>query len=128
MQVEIYSPPWREIQSDGSLGRPYGPSPSTYARHMQDYRLWSFDRRKLPSKQARRLGDMAAMRAWMRPDGGELREDVPQREREVYLHVYEHGHAVRWVARHMRVSRASVRTYLRRLHIRLDAAGGNGPR
>jgi DNA-binding CsgD family transcriptional regulator len=51
----------------------------------------------------------------MRPGGEYLRVDVPRREVEVYLLVYEHGHAVRWVARHLELSRSTVKIYLQRL-------------
>ena len=54
-------------------------------------------------------------------DGELLRADIPRRELEVYLHVFECGKSARWVARRFKVHRSSVRSYLRRLLERVGA-------
>jgi len=59
------------------------------------------------------------MIAYMRLEDGSLRDDVPQRERDVYLLIFESGHASRYVARKLKISRSSVQVYLRRLRARV---------
>lgn len=118
-EAELYLPPWRDRLPSGELSvESYGPaSPAALARQVTRYRDWSY-RVATVSQDARQDGE--AMRQYMRPDGGALREDVPDRERQVYLLVYEHGHSVRYVARQLEIKRESVRTYLRRLRERAE--------
>lgn len=110
------APPWRERMADGTLGEQYGPKTiEAFARHLAAFRLWTW---RPPSKEARR-DDAAALCAYMRPGGSELRCDVPESERGVYVMIYEKGHSVRYTAREMGLHRSTVRGYLRRLRARL---------
>ena len=108
--------PWADQLPSGELVE-YGPSASTHARLLEAHKLWTWRPERQVSREAR-SDTGAALRAYMRPGGLHLRGDVPTRELEVYLLVYEHGHSARWVARKLRLSRASVRVYLQRLRAR----------
>lgn len=110
-----FAPPWRDLNTDGSLGEEYGPSSSiVLARHLREHRDWSFRpvAKQTKSQEAQRL------RAFMRLEDGTLRTDVPDSEVRVYLLVVERGHSVRYLARHLGMSRETVRSYLRRLRAR----------
>lgn len=108
-----YMAPWADQLPGGDLVE-YGPSPSTHARQLEAFKLWAWKPDRQPSREARsEAGDR--LRAFMRPTGQHLRTDVPRRELEVYLAVYEHGHSTRWVARKLEITRSSVRVYVRRL-------------
>jgi RNA polymerase sigma factor (sigma-70 family) len=65
------------------------------------------------SKESLREG--VRIRAWLAEHASEL----PDRERQVAQLVYLDGHAARWVARTLEISRASVRSYLQRIKARL---------
>ena len=118
MSKQDFTAPWAERLPDGALAE-YGPSPSTHARQTAQHALWSWRPGCRPARQS--LGPEAdRVRAFVRPGGLHLRADIPRRELEVYLHVYECGKSVRWVARKFQVHRSSVRSYLRRL---LDRVG-----
>ena len=108
-----YSAPWADQLPTGELSE-YGPSPTTHARHLAEHKLWSWRPDKVPSKAAR-SPEADALRAYMRPDGQHLRADVPKRELEIYLLIFEHGRSPRWVAKHLEITRSTVRTYIRRL-------------
>jgi DNA-directed RNA polymerase specialized sigma24 family protein len=112
-----FLPPWRDRGPDGKLGEPYGPSTAlTFARQVARFGDWSY--RKPPAK-ASRGADADALRAWMRLEDGTLRLGIPESEVRVYLLVYEGGKSVRWVARHLKLSRESCRSYIRRLRARM---------
>ena len=110
----IYAAPWAEDtgRADRVELRQYGPTPHTYAKQLERYRLWTWR----PSRQV--SDDDVAMVAWMRGEGGQLREDVPEGERRVDIEVYEGGLSVRMAAKVLGLSRSSVRTYLKRLRER----------
>ena len=108
--------PWADHLSDGTAIE-YGPSAVTHARRAAEHANWAWRGSKLASQLARSpLGDK--LRAYMRPDGRHLRADVPKREQEVYMHVFEHGRSVRWVAKRLELHRGTVRTYVERLKTR----------
>lgn len=92
----------------------YGPTPSSYARQIAQHRDWAWRPR---SRRARPEG-RDVLSAFMRPTGGQLRDDVPEREREVYVAVHEQGHSTRWAARALGLARPTVQEYLRRLRAR----------
>lgn len=124
MEHTAFLPPWRDRDPDGALGPEYGPrNVLTYLRQIERWKDWSW---RVPSRDARRDADQ--MIAFMRGEDGELRADVPSSEREVYLLVYEKGHSVRWVARERKVTRDTIRSYMRRLKARLPVAPVNGGR
>jgi DNA-directed RNA polymerase specialized sigma24 family protein len=117
----IYLAPWREQLPDGSLSETYGPTtPSAYAKALRRFENWAW-RWAQPDPAS----DAREVIGYMR-DGetGELREDVPDSEREVYLAVYERGQGVRQAARSAGLSRETVRSYLRRLKARVSAGKG----
>ncbi len=112
-QAEVYLPPWRERQPDGSLGSVYGPnSTRAYAVAVQRHRDWAWKR---PSKEAQRE-DADALRAFMRNGGAEL---VPDGELRVYRMIYEDGMAVRTCARKLGIRRETVKSYIKRLKARI---------
>ncbi len=118
MSKQDYTSPWVERLPDGTKV-PYGPTAGTHARHTADFELWSWRPPRLPSRRS--MGPEAdRIRAYVRPGGLHLRVDVPRRELEVYLLVFEQGRTVRWVARHMQVTRSSVRTWVLRLRGRAE--------
>ena len=108
-----YAPPFAEQLPDGTSIE-YGPSPTTHARHLAEFRQWSWRPDKLPS-QASRSPEADRIRAYVRVEQGRFRADVPRRELQVYCYVYEQGHSTRWAARKLEISRSSVRTYIQRL-------------
>ncbi len=114
-RAELYLPPFHERNPDGSLGVAYGPSLGSFAAAVARAKDWAW--RRQASREARRDG--ALMRAFMRRPDGSLRPDVPAREQQVYVDVFEQGHNTRWVARHRGISRDTVKTYLKRLRGRL---------
>lgn len=120
-RAETYLPPWRERRQDGTLGDAYGPpSAAAYAVQTGKARDWSWRPAAPLTTRSRAVLEFAAQMAeFMRPTGGELRLDVPDRERTVYVLVFERGHAVRWVARHLGMRASTVRVYIRRLRERL---------
>ena len=119
--AEVFQPPWREVQPNGQLGPEYGPpSPSALARAASKFANWAY---RKPPQVAKDVNPDTAMRLlkFMRgPDGG-LRTDVPKREVDVYLAVYEQGHNVKWTARHLGIRRETVKVYIKRLK---ERAGG----
>lgn len=110
-QTQVYAAPWRERMPDGSLTDPYGPSASTYARRLADFKNWAW---RAPEKKRAARERAERLVAWVE----ENRKQVPTRELEVYGWVYLRGMPVRWTARRLGVSRESVRTYLKRLRSR----------
>ena len=108
--------PWNDLLPDGTPIE-YGPSPSTHARRDAAHKNWAWRDGKLASKLARSPA-ADKLRAYMRPDGRHLRTDVPKREAEIYVMIFSHGRSVRWVARRLKLSRSSVRTYCARLRAR----------
>lgn len=114
--AETYAAPWRERDKNGALGEEYGPaSPTAHARQVARFNNWAYQ--PLPTLGKPVLAAEAAERVhtFMRPDGVAIREDVPRRERDVYELVICQGHSVRWCARHMKQSRQSVKSYIKRL-------------
>lgn len=97
----IYMAPWRERRPDGELGKQYGPSPSTYARQLNNHRNWAW----APTKQRDDLADCASV-----IESGR----ASSRERDCY-ELLKAGHSEREAASHLGVTRDSVRTYIRRL-------------
>ncbi len=114
MSKQDFIAPWAEKLPDGTAIE-YGPSPATHARRDAEHRNWAWRRSGKLAARLARSPEAVALRAYMRPDGEHLRCDVPKRELEIYVHVYELGHSVRWVARRLKLHRSSVRTYVRRL-------------
>lgn len=108
----IFVSPWRDVQADGTLGAPFGPSPATFARQHAAYRDHFYRRITTPSKVAR-SADMETLARWMRPNG-ELRGDQPPTETTVFL-MTEMGHSTRWIASKLKISRRTVRSRLARL-------------
>lgn len=106
-----YNAPWADRLPGGDLLE-FGPSPTTHARHLADWRNWAW--RKLTSQHAR-TPEADRIRAWLLPDGTHIRAGLPKRELEVAVMVYLHGRSTRWVARRLEISRSTVRTYLLRL-------------
>jgi DNA-binding NarL/FixJ family response regulator len=119
--AETYLAPWRERMPDGKLGPEYGPrSPLAQARRLARHKNWAYKPLASTAKPFFDKETTEALVMFMRGGYGELREDVPKREREVYVLVVEQGHAVRWVARELRIRRESVKGFLRRLEKRLQ--------
>jgi DNA-binding NarL/FixJ family response regulator len=122
LSAKQYAAPWADQLPDGDLIE-YGPSPSTYARQLARHKLWTWHPEKLAARVARTT-TADAIRAYMRPTR-HLRGDVAKRETEVYLLIYEHGRSIRWAARHLGISRSSVKVYVRRLARRAQPAKEN---
>jgi hypothetical protein len=119
-RAERYLPPWRERLANGQLGPEYGPtSPGAFGNQTARSKDWSWrqEHRKPMSRESR--VDAEALRSYMRLPDGSLRLDVPERERQVYVDVYEAGHSPRWVARERGINRDTVKGYLKRLRSRL---------
>lgn len=118
--AEQFLPPWHSRNTDGTLGEEYGPSVSTFARRLAEFKNWAWKLPK-PAKEFREE-NLMAMRMFMRPNGpeGPLNSSVPARECDVYLYAYERGHSARWIARHLEIRRETVRCYLKRLKVRLE--------
>lgn len=113
----IYTPPWRDLRSDGTLGEQYGPrTPAAYARAVRNHQLWSYR-----YEHADPAADAAEVMAYMRPDG-QLRNDVPDSEVAVYQAIYEQGMGIRETARVAGLNRSTVRSYHRRLRARVAMA------
>ena len=107
----IYTAPWAEQLPDGDLLE-HGPSQSTHARRAAAHKLWSWKPGKTAQREAR---DSVAVRKHMRPDGTHLRSDVPKRELEIFILIFESNLSTRSVARSLGISRSSVKVYVRRL-------------
>jgi hypothetical protein len=115
-----YSPPWRELEPDGTLGEQYGPTPSTHARHVADHKNWAYR----PPRHAIEREDAEAMRAYMRPNPREpIRTDVPMGERAVYEGAYEMGKSLREIGFLLGVEKSTICSYLKRLRGRLARVG-----
>ena len=115
MTENIFLPPWRAKGPRGKLSQEYGPpSPAAYARQLARYRNWAFQ----PSKEARKHSEL--LWHFMATE-----TVVSDREQQCYHLVYEDGHSVRWVARHLNLKRETVKKYLKRLVAKaLTAEGG----
>ncbi len=106
-----YAPPFAEQLPDGSTVA-YGPTPSTHARHLAEFRQWAW--RPGMSRESKAEG-ADELRAFMRPGGHHLRTDVTKRQLEVYVLVFEHGHSIRWTAKHLEMHRSTVKTHIQRI-------------
>jgi hypothetical protein len=110
----MFAPPWVEVMPNGERVE-YGPkSMATFAAHVAKYKLWSW---RMPSREARQDADV--MIAFVRLEDGTFRAGIPAGELKVYVAIFEQGHSVRHAAREMKVSRETVRSYLRRLRARV---------
>ena len=116
--ARIYQPPWRDRNPDGTLSQEYGPrTPSAYARALRNHENWAWR-----WEQADPTSDRREVIEFMRGETGELRDDVPDSEVVVYQALYEQGASIRSAARELRLSRETVRSYLKRLKARVAAA------
>ena len=112
---KLFAAPWRERLPNGELGPEYGPvSVSAFARHLAKFRLWTWR----PISTEARAADAERLCVFMRPEGGELRGDIPAGEIAVYVEIYEQGCSTRHVAREHKWHRSTVLGYLRRLKAR----------
>jgi hypothetical protein len=115
----IYTAPWADKLPSGARLE-YGPSPTTHARRAAAHNLWSWRPKKGRDPLTPTPADRAQMIAFMRPDGRHLRIDVPRRELEVYLCLYEHARSARMAAAQLGITRSTVRVYLKRLRARME--------
>ena len=109
----LYAPPWLERRPDGTVVE-YGPSPQTFAQHVERFKNWAW---RMPSKEARQDADLLI--AYVRLEDGSFREGIPKGELRAYVAVFEEGHSVRHAARTLGLSRETVRSYMRRLRGRV---------
>lgn len=117
MSRDIYAAPWAEplVRAEAAVELvEYGPSAAVYVRQVAKHRDWSWR----PAPRRAHAAGRDVVREYVRDDAGQIRDEVPDREREVYLAVHEQGHSTRWAARALGISRATVQTYLRRLRDR----------
>ena len=111
-----YSPPFAEQLPDGTSIE-YGPSPTTHARHLAEFRQWSWRPDKL-NRHASRSPEADKIRAYVRLPNGHFRCDIPRRELEIYVRVFEQGRGQGWVAKKLKISKSTVKTYIKRLRKR----------
>lgn len=121
--AELFSPPWRERLPSGELGGEYGPrSPTALARRLSKHRNWAY--KPIP-RRSKMADEATARRLFMymhHPETGEIRGDVPEKQQEVYRHVFLNGHSIRFTARKMRIRRETVKSYIKRLRARLESS------
>ncbi len=108
-RASIYQPPWRRRLPSGDLGEDYGPSPSSMARKVKEYKAWNW-RPEKPEEARRRVGALVA--AWLDEGGWQAATD---RELDVFASLYVALRSVRETAAWLGVSRSTVRTLHRRL-------------
>ena len=118
MAKNDYAPPFAERLPDGGSVS-YGPSPSTHARHLAEFRTWSWRPGRLASKVSR-TREADRLRKYMRLPDGKFRADVPRRELQVYFYVFERGHSVDWVARELEIHKSTAKVYIQRLRKRSE--------
>lgn len=109
-----FQPPWRERNPDGSLGREYGPSPSTLARRIKAYRDWSW---RPSGHEERKRKEGKLLLDWLEAGGT---EQATERELDVFCALYVGGMSTRGAAKHLGISRDSVRAYRKRLFARME--------
>jgi DNA-directed RNA polymerase specialized sigma24 family protein len=105
-RASLFQPPWRDVKPNGDLSEPYGPSPSTFTRHLHRFRLWSWR----PTND-NRPSDHEAVCAFVEAN----QETLPSGELAAFQLVYEQLLSARKAAKAMGVSRGALRSYIRRL-------------
>lgn len=114
LTAETFSAPWRERLPNGQLSDEYGPaSPVAHARALAKFKLWSYQPTRFGAKPIFD-GDVAFVITTYLAEN-----EVPKREREVFEYLAE-GHSIRWCARKLGVRRETVRSYLKRLRVRVE--------
>lgn len=104
-----FQPPWRELNPDGSLGKSYGPSVTTYRRQLADYQLWPW---RPPTPETELHRERERIEQWLKTGGSHL---ASPRELEIFDLLYIQGKSTREAAKALNLSRVAVRTYRARL-------------
>lgn len=114
-----FQPPWRELQPNGELGAEYGPSPSTLARRIKAFRMWTW---RPESHEERRRQEALLISEWFNAGGD---AEASAREHDVFNQLYVYGASTREAARQLGISRDTVREYRKRLLRRMEAYSGD---
>lgn len=114
-----FLPPWRELQSDGTLGPEYGPkTASAYARQTALHNDWAHRKSTAPNYR----DNAPIIHAFMASE-----PDLADCYRDTYEEIYSKRRSIKRMARDTGLSRSTIKSYVRRLTEKaLTWANGGG--